>query len=575
MQIETDASLAARQADRVGGLSRTHWRRLAIAAMILIGIALIARVMSYPLQHDEQFYVPAGVLFSWHGLYKDLGFSHLPNLPLLLTALYRVFGTHHYLLVGRVVILVSWLTACGALLMIGRDYVHSRLVTALMVSLLVFNMTLLEATGMAVTNNFIPVPFALLGFYAFLKATDRPDPDRFWAAMSGLLLAIAAGFKANYVLILIPFAVAAFLVPVHVTLGERIRRVVLPMLVGSLIGGAPTLAFLLADPSGFVAHVFSFHRGPQIGYWNAHPDPLDPKAMSLRDKIMMANGLWFSGVRLVMVMGIVFLTVLGIQQGGSLRRIASASTARWPVPLAASLMLLAMLGSFAPTPAFPQYFTPFIPFGIVLLGLMYAALDGHRRAMARPFVIAALAVTTLIGAPVLLASLPKLMRPGNWTGIRVHADAEKIAAQVRATGNAAPVATLAPLHVLEGGLDIYPHLAMGPFVYRAVPWIPQRDLSHFKYVVAPDGVPALLDANPPSAILVGFEKDLDQPFAIWGTQAGYQAHAMKLGATDGGKTGLLFIAPPVLLPGAPPAPATAAQPTTPSAPSQSGTPPQH
>src|SRR3546814_265989 len=100
---------------------------LKLDAFVALGFAalgLFARMMAYPLRHDEQIYLPAGILFTSGDLYQDFSFNHLPNLPLLLGGIFALTGSSHYLLVGRIVIFMCWIATVAALaLKIGRAHV--------------------------------------------------------------------------------------------------------------------------------------------------------------------------------------------------------------------------------------------------------------------------------------------------------------------------------------------------------------------------------------------------------------------------------------------------------------------
>lgn len=541
MQLVEFVGPAAIPREAVRPAARSWWNRIAFLAVGLAIVGLFSRIMTYPLQHDEQFYLPAAVLFSFGALYDGLGFSHLPNLPLLLSGLFTLFGTDHYVLVGRLTVFAAWLATAAGLILIGRLYARSGLVSALMVALLVGNPALLDATGMTATNNFIAVPFALFGLVAFIEAAKGAVPSQGLAALAGCLLALAVGFKANYAVLLPPVAIAAFLVPRQVSLGTRLVRVVLPLCVGGLIGGAPTLYFLASDPAGFVAHIFSFHRGPQIAYWRSHVDPADPKIMSMSAKAILAQREWTSGANLILFLGVAYYATLAIGERRNIRRFRPDIP--WRILLLAGIVALGALASFLPTPAFPQYFTTPLPFAIMLIALLHGWLDAHARAIARPFLIAALGMTVLIGAPILLASLPKLFSVSRWTGFRVHQDARHIAAIVRSARPEGTLATLSPVHALEGGLAIEPALAMGPFVYRASDWIPPRDRRHYRHLASPASIGPLLDSAPPAGILIGFEGALDAPLAAFAARHNYVAHRLSLGQMEGAKEPWLFTAP--------------------------------
>lgn len=510
------------------------WRIAAAAVAVLCLLGLFARIMTYPLQHDEQFYLSAGVLFDEYPLYSGIGFTHLPNVALLFAGAFALLGDAHYVLVGRLLIFAAWIGAVVALLLIARVYARSTLVGGLMIALLVFNPMFLNATGMAATNNFLPVPFMLFGLYLFLRAADRKQPSTLLALASGFLLAVAAGFKANYVVLLIPFGIAALLVPPGLPPRVRLTRVALPLLIGGVVGGLPSIIYAFGDPEGFVAHVFSAHRGPQLDYWAAHPDPADPKVIGIADKLLLAHRLWLSGVPMLMlVLLLSFLTIAIVRR--------ETLVLRWPHVLVAALAAFGAIISFVPSPSFPQYFTPPLPFAVVLIGLLFGALDMPGRNLARPLVAAVLALTAITGAPLLLPSLPGLADPGEWTGIRVARDGAALAALVRQQGRSGPVATFSPIHVQEGQLPIYPHFALGQFQVRAAQWVPREDRRHYTYFVTPQMIPALLAAQSPAAILTGMEGDTDAALDAFARERGYRMIPLALRKVEDAEQARLYL----------------------------------
>ena len=520
---------------RPGSADRS-WRVAVLAGCALTLLALFARIMTYPMQHDEQFYIAAGVLFDRYPLYSGIGFSHLPNIALLFAGAFALLGDAHYLLTGRFLVFAAWVGTCAALLLIARNQVRSWPIGGLMFALLALNPMFLNATGMTATNNFLPVPFMLFGLYLFIRALDREMPSPALTFASGFLLAAAAGFKANYLLFLIPFAVTALLVPRALPLHSRLIRVALPLLAGGVIGGLPSILYALSDMDGFVAHVFSAHRGPQLAYWAAHADPNDPKVIGIADKLLMAHRLWLSGGTMLTLVLLLALAATAV-----VRR--QAFVLRWPILLTASLAAIGAVISFVPTPAFQQYFTPPLPFAVVLAGLLFGALDTAGRDIAKPQIAAVLVLIVITGAPVLLPSLAGIARPGGWTGIQVARDGRAIAVRVRERAADGPVATLSPIHALEGHLPIYPQFALGPFIVRAAPWVPQDDRRHYSYFVTPDAIPALLGAHPPAAILTGMEGDSDAALDAFARQRGYRAIPLSLKKAEDAERVRLYLAP--------------------------------
>lgn len=527
----------ARPADAAARSRRAWLVLLGVAALVMI--ALFARIMSFELQRDEQFYVAASVLFSPETLYGEINFSHLPNLPILLHMVYAATGTDHYLLAGRVVITLAWLASLAALWLFGRRSGLGSVETALLMALLAFNPVLLDAAGMAVTNNFIATPFLLFGLLAFLRGVEGGRPARGPMLLAGFLLALGAGFKANYALMLLPIGIAVLLMPAGASLTERLRGGLLPLAVGGVIGALPTLWFLAQDPEGFIARCVNFHRGPQIRYWLDHAVAGDPKAIGARDKLLMAHRIWLSGTTMLLPLLIVALAAIAAwrphrgEGRGGLARLGTG-----PILLIGAIVLITALGSFLPTPSFPQYHSTAFVFAILLIGLMLRAIGGDGRAAARPTVVGALALALLAGGPMLLPSLARLPKPASWTGMAVHEDARTMAREVRTAG---PVATLLPIYPLEAGLPVYPHLALGQFIYRASDYIQPGDRRHFVNLTSPQSIGDLLAAAPPSAILVGMQDRLEEPLVAFGRAHGYARVPVTLRRAEENDAPLLMV----------------------------------
>jgi hypothetical protein len=292
--------------------------------------------------------------------------------------------------------------------------------------------------------------------------------------------------------------------------------------------------------------VVRFHRGPQLGYWGTNPDPLDPKAIGLSAKVILAQRSWLNAANLIMLLALAFYAALGFR-GGRFRSWFDWR-ARWPILLLMSVTALAAAISFLPTPAFPQYFTIPIPFALMLIALLHGSLDAPEQAMTRPFLIAALALAAFIGTPILLSTAPRVVDVAHWTGFQVHRDAVRMASIARVEGPRSSMATLSPVYALEGGLKVYPALAMGPFVYRASAWIPAEDRRHYTSLASPTTVGSMLENAPPSAILTGQEGALDAPLSDYAVAHGYVAHPMRIGRGSGVHDMILFTRPPLPAP---------------------------
>ena len=83
------------------------------------------------------------------------------------------------------------------------------------------------------------------------------------------------------------------------------------------------------------------------------------------------------------------------------------------------------------------------------------------------------------------------------------------------------VLTLAPIWVLQAGLEIYPEFATGPFAWRSANLMtPERRKN--THMVAPSDLAEFLSKRPPGAILTGVEsEDLEQPLVEYAKAHGF------------------------------------------------------
>lgn len=514
--------------------------RVLIVGVVVILLGLIGRILTYPLQADEQFYLPAAILLRNYQLYPDIGFTHMPNLPLLLATWYGLIGADNYLLWGRLLIGVSWIATLAILVQEGRNQGAGKTAIIAAIAMLVFNSDLLGPAGMAATNNFVPVPFALAAIVCFLSATRGDTRTVLLAAASGFLMSLAAGFKANFV----PFAAcigfAAFLVPPSWQLRERVTRLVLPMLVGGMIGALPILYYLWDDPPGFIAHVFYANTGPQIAYWLANADPANPKIIGMGSKLIFARQLWLGGTMMLMLMVITILILLTLKQGGGWRE--ARRIAGWQAALLASLIAVAVAVSFVPTPAHAQYYTLPVPMCALLLLILHGRLAPPGREAARPVLVAAILLAFANGAVAILPNVPKVLQPSMWASTRVQSESRQLAAAVGPVNESSPIATLEPLQVLQADLPIYPELGLGQFIYRAADWFPDEQRKYYRHLASPRTISTILERRPPGAVLVGRHEKLDAPLESFARTKGY-GEIKLIGRPGEPKPLTLFLAP--------------------------------
>jgi hypothetical protein len=109
------------------------------------------------------------------------------------------------------------------------------------------------------------------------------------------------------------------------------------------------------------------------------------------------------------------------------------------------------------------------------------------------------------------------------------------AAELRRAVPVGKVLTLAPAVVVEAGLQIYPHFATGPFAWRIAPFVARARRADLR-LVGPEDLESLLAADPPAAVMTGYEKRWEKPLAQFAKSRGYTR-------TRFGESKFLWIAP--------------------------------
>jgi hypothetical protein len=487
---------------------------------ILLLIGLFLRLMNYGLRKDEQLYVPPASLLDNHSLYRDFFYNHTPGAAWLFHGVRHVLGSDHLLFDGRIAVLLAWLILAVAISAFAYALTRSAWITWSITVLSLVNELFLTQAGMSATNNFLPLPFALIGLGLLVVAvssrTALPGPA--FAFASGIFLSVAVVFKLIAVAFLLPAAIGALLLPRRFSIRERLWRVALPLAGGGLIGGLPILYYLVTDHARFLAHVVGYHLGPHAQYFQDGAARDEEVVTTLSGKLALAHELWLGGT---IAVGLAALAmVIGIWARDERNRERACAEQRAVALLVAGAFCVSAGFSLIPTPSFPQYFGPpliCLPLGLIVL---VSGLSPAGREQAKVALIAASVVVVAAQAPRLLQHVGTIATPERWAVTRVHASGAEIARQLVAARQSGKVATLAPVYPLEGGLPVYPELATGPFALRTADRT-APGLARLYQMVSPAGVADLFDADPPAAFLLGFEPELERPLLDYATARGY------------------------------------------------------
>lgn len=501
-------------------LRRTHVAVAAISAavaVLFIGIAL--RCMNYNLRTDEHMYVPPIRLLSELGLYRDFFYNHAPSSAWYFYLIGVITGSDHLLAVGRLGVLIAWLIMMAAIFFVVRKLTNSAVVAGSAVVLTLANEMFLTQPGMAATNNFLPLPLTFLGISLFLMSVQTEEGTPRMSFLAGFCLAAAASFKINAAAVIPVIAIASLLLPPQLNLRSRLLQTTVRLALGGVIGSLPIIFFLLSDPEIFLAHVVGFHLGPQVQFWAEAATEGDAPAMTLGEKALLAHRLYFASAVLLAIGAIATLTLLQAQDPAG--PIGGGSSPKQLIYVVLACAAAATAMAFIPTPSFSQYYAPPLICVPLLLGLLYAAIGPQNRGFAETVMLALAYVALIAAIPRLAQDMQKVATPDSWTVNRVHGDGVEIANRLREAGLTGKVATLMPVYPLEGGLPVYSELATGPFAYRSVELADPNLTSHYRST-SPAKMIELLESDPPAAVLLGFDPELEQPMRAFVEKNRYQ-----------------------------------------------------
>ncbi len=517
-------------------------RAVGSLAVVVIGLVVLAglygRIMGYDLRRDESMFVPPAALLGDHALYVDLFYNHVPYSAWLFRAMHRLLPFMGLLEVARLTVFLCWLLLLGGAAWIGWRLTRSALVALVGPVSLVTADVLLGQTGMAATNNLLPLPFAMLGLGLFAIVIAEGRPRFGLLVLAGVFLSVAAGLKASAIAFVPAVAVGCFLIPRRIGLADRLRHVVLPVALGGLLGALPLIWYAVSQPELFFAHILGYHSGPHVTYWQANAGAEPDLALSAPAKLQLAYSVWLVGASLLALFLALLARVLAHHRLANARSRHAGEAA---TVVLASVLTAALL-AFVPTPGFPQYYAAPLIGAPILIALRCRAMPVERFAQFRPAIMIAIALMAVYGGPRLLLGLNDLRHPDRLTPARLQHGADLLRETLAKSGldQAGPVATLSPLYPLSAGLDIYPEFSAGPFAYRVAAYTAPELRGNYAMAGEAD-LPALLDGVPPAAMLTGFDPVLEAPFEAYAQSHGFTLVEMP-GISDRYGSGRLWLA---------------------------------
>jgi hypothetical protein len=495
---------------------------------------LASQALAADLDWDEGMYVTAGALSRERALYRDFAFLQGPYLPLLYGQVFRLYGGTQLLLAARLVNVVFAAAAMVAVVAMVRR-VSGRALGAAAGVLFLCN-DLLQLRLSTSCNDALAMSASALACWLLVGVVEGAAASRApWrSAAVGLLLGVATGTKLYYAPLLAVAALALVGAPSDPSLARRARRCLLPMIVGAGLALLPIALLWARSPAAVFFDLYGYHA--VNARWRAMTsDGGSPGKLLVAWKALATPGA---------VVAVLLLGLLGVGRR-EVARLPSLS-AVWGVwqrllrvdaPwVAGAFALVCLAVSFAPTPPWPHYFALPIPFAIVLAGMMCGRVPLEERAAARRAFAVATVLVSCLGGARLLKGATEWAHPGRTTVLALHAEARRL----HSLAGGGRMATLFPLYAVEGGFEVYPELATAAFAYRVADLV-SPETRAAAHLTSPKTIAETLDARPPSALLVGFETDLDleEPLESWAVSHGYARRDVRVP----GRTARLYLRP--------------------------------
>ena len=476
--------------------------RVLLAALLVLP-ATFTLSMGKGLTHDEQQHLAAGALLAQESLlpYRDFPDFHTPHLVFVYGALFR--SGSYFLLKARVFSAVCAAFTAGVLFAaawhaLRRWNPRARWMGSLSALALLLCCPLFgKASGQA-WNQDPSMLCALAGVVLLLAASEMKRQNPALLA-SGVLLGLAVGFRITWA----PIALPMLGVIVHAR-----RRVVNSLAVfsrGALLGLAPLIWLFVIAPEQTLFGNFEF---PKVNVLYRLAKGEERTMTFVKKAVFFAQEIIRPELALVALLALTALVWWRAKN--------RATDALW-LPGLLALLPFILLGSFAPSPLFSQYFYAPVPFAILaaVFALAAAYRDAPGLRSAAPALLAGVAVSVAVGARN-LSSLDVLFSPAAWVPVQCHAAAQPL----RAAVPPGRVLTLAPLHALEAGCKIYPAFSTGPFAWRVARFVAPERRAALR-LVSPDELADYLRPDPPAAILLGEDPKGEKLFTAYAAAHGY------------------------------------------------------
>lgn len=513
--------------------------------------ALVFVALSLPPSHDEHQYLAAAYFWDDLTIYKDYFYSQTPYFPQALDAWMAWVG-HAFespYLAARIFNLF-WSMVFVGLLAVALLHVSPAPMLAYGLLCAVFASQSLDLPFRLVRNDTMPLAWATLALLSVIMAQRIRTT---WTVMAlhfvaGLALAIAVGTKQSYAFIAMAFVLYALIAP-HLPTKSRLVRMVLPLMVGGLLGGLPMAVVMLPHWENASYAIGQFHvESHALAHWGA-------LELALLDRVTSVASVLLDPPSIILMAAIGFALVY-LYRGVSYRRIVRERPVEFSLLILCILSVSAtLLGCLMTRPFHFQYAAPMMPF--LAVGIAAFSRLMHDQVPSRHSTTSVV-TQNVVGAAMVTVSIVLSLTVVTW-GVPYHLKQMALADQTqtqlnnRRAGEAGQVfvaphfervrrdiqgilgapdqdlriATMMPTYVLDAGFGIYPELASAPFFYWSNDYLDDDQLDALKGT-SPRRTHTWLAEKNAQVILTGYHKDFSEPLATYAEEQGFRCYRIDL-----------------------------------------------
>lgn len=468
----------------------------------ILQAAFIRNMQNYT-DHDDNPYNAGAKVTADEGLfpYKDYRLIHMPYYVFTYALILEL--TPSLTLCARIISLASFFTMLVLIFFsIQNSLPHKnqifRFIVGASALLFILYNPFVEYAFARFTYDF-PLLLSLLSFLvltSMVKSTKLPVK----AAISGLLLGIAIGFRMHFIFFTVPFALSLLLFQ------KQIKSLKLKQLgyfsLGVFTGLIPVFILFTSAPKGFLFDIYQFHFNIDM---KAQPGAALPLGEKLSKLFLTMWEKWQSAVLLLGLLLVFVLKVLKPVKDDRLNFKINVLLITLPFLIYLTVGKLLII----------QYL---YPLSVFLILLIFYSLGTHKKYF-NYIAILFFVLSLITPFGMNYKTIFDIKKTESWYALSRY----KISTLVdEAINGEAKVLTLSPAEILESdSIKIYKEFVSSPFIWRTSHSV-SEDTRKELNIISKKEVDSFMQTNQPDAILTGYYRNsLELEFIEFAERNGY------------------------------------------------------